>query len=87
MPLISSKASDGHTCRLVRTRQRVLPWLHLHLYSTKEGNRPRMKKKKAAFPFKGRPKGCETIRVWPQGSSFETKRKAVSVQLSQTDKP
>lgn len=45
MPLISSKASDGHTCRLVRTRQRVLPWLHLHLYSTKEGNRPCTKKR------------------------------------------
>lgn len=52
MPLISSKASDGHTCRLVRTRQRVLPWLHLHLYSTKEGNRPRMKKKKQHFHLK-----------------------------------
>lgn len=52
-----------------------------------KGGKQTLYEKKAAFPFKGRPKGCEAIRVWPQGSSFETKRKAVSVQLSQTDKP
>lgn len=56
-------------------------------YLQHKGGKQPLHKKKAAFPFKGRPKGCKTIRVWPQGSSFETKRKAVSVQLSQTDKP
>lgn len=90
VPLISVKARNGYTCKLVRTRKTVLLWLHLRVYNTKEGNSPcrkKKKKKKAVFPFKGRQKACKTIRVWPQGSSFETKRKAVSVQLSQTDKP
>lgn len=42
---ISSKASDGHTCRLVGTGQRVLLWLHLRLYGTKEGNSACTKKR------------------------------------------
>lgn len=78
VPLISVKARNGYTCKLVRTRKTVLLWLHLRVYNTKEGNSPcrkKKKKKRQYFHLKAGRKHARQFVCGPKAAHLRQKGK------------